>query len=576
MKIAIYRRSNQSRRVRVGIPVVTALCVLGGTASAEPAYETSAKPVYDLLDVATTGFGSLNAREINEDGQAIASGSFQQGFFWDGMTLRRADTDESLLAGINDSGLVVGGIERGFIWDGIGELVRLGSVEPFIPFSTPVDINNRGQVVGAASSNFGDLLPFLWEDGTIRELPGLGGDRGRASAINEFGQVAGSAETNGGLEHAFLWDGETHDLGSLGGSRISVAAINNLGQVVGRADTADGSSHAFLWDGRKMYDLGTLGGAASAAAAINDEGQVIGNADTADGHSHAFLWDGKMHDLGTLGGGTSRARAINRLGQVVGNAETEEGTTHAFLWNGSMHDLNDLIDPSDPLEPVVILANAGDINSRGQIVANGSDTSDTSNPPPREHMYIVSLIDADGDGIRDGEDNCPTVANPYQADKNGDGFGDECVHPTAKIAFDAEVDPTVIIDAYARVGRGAVIGARSEIGSSTLLRQGVAIGSDVRIGTQSVVKLETHVGDGSRIGDYVVIGQGAMIFANVTIGDATLIGQAALICPGADIGKGARIGQQALVRTNATVPAGGAVRGRKDPPSFADCALPAE
>ena len=64
------------------------------------------------------------------------------------------------------------------------------------------------------------------------------------------------------------------------------------------------------------------------------------------------------------------------------------------------------------------------------------------------------MIDADGDGIRDGEDNCATVPNPYQADKNGDGFGDECIHPTAKIAFDADVDPTVIVDAYARVGRG--------------------------------------------------------------------------------------------------------------------------
>ena len=306
---------------------------------------------------------------------------------------------------------------------------------------------------------------------------------------------------------------------------------------------------------------------------INDHGQVIGIADTADGHSHAFLWDGKMHDLGTLGGDTSRAVAINELGQVVGSAETEEGTTHAFLWNGSMHDLNDLIDPSDPLEPFVTLENAGDINTRGQIVADGSDTSDTNR---REHMYIVSPIDADGDGVRDGEDNCPTVPNPDQDDRNRDGFGDECVHPTAKIAFDADVDPTVIIDAYARVGRGAVIGARSEIGWGTLLRQGVDIGSDVSIGTLSLVRQETHVGDGSRIGDYVVIGQRAMIFANVTIGDATLIGQAALICPGADIGKGARIGKQALVRTNATVPAGGTVPGRKHPPSFADCALPAQ
>ena len=165
MNIAIYRRSNKSRRIRVGVPVATALCVLGSAISAEPAYETSAEPVYELLDVATR-FGSLNAREINEDGQAIWSGSLRQGFFWDGTALRQADTDESLLAGINDSGLVVGGIERGFIWDGIGELVPLGSVRQGIPFSTPVDINNRGQVVGAASSNFGDVLPFLWDDGT--------------------------------------------------------------------------------------------------------------------------------------------------------------------------------------------------------------------------------------------------------------------------------------------------------------------------------------------------------------------------------------------------------------------------
>ena len=284
----------------------------------------------------------------------------------------------------------------------------------------------------------------------------------------------------------------------------------------------------FLWDGRKMHDFGTLGGAASTALDINDDGQVIGIADTADGDSHAFLWDGKMHDLGTLGGDTSRAQAINRRGQVVGNAETEEGTTHAFLWNGSMHDLNDLIDPSDPLEPVVTLADAGDINSRGQIVADGSDTS-VQQSSSGEHMYIVSLIDADGDGIRDGEDNCPTAGNPHQTDKNGDGFGDECVHPTANIVFDADVYPTVINDAYARVGvRCDSRTQRDRIG--TLLRQGVDIGSDVTIGTQSLVRLEAHVGDGSRIGDYVCR-ERALIFANVTIGDATLIGQGALSAP---------------------------------------------
>jgi hypothetical protein len=34
--------------------------------------------------------------------------------------------------------------------------------------------------------------------------------------------------------------------------------------------------------------------------------------------------------------------------------------------------------------------------------------------------------DLDGDGVLDGEDNCPTVENPSQADTDGDGEGDAC------------------------------------------------------------------------------------------------------------------------------------------------------
>jgi hypothetical protein len=34
--------------------------------------------------------------------------------------------------------------------------------------------------------------------------------------------------------------------------------------------------------------------------------------------------------------------------------------------------------------------------------------------------------DADGDGVTDGSDNCPTVANPSQADCNQNGIGDAC------------------------------------------------------------------------------------------------------------------------------------------------------
>jgi len=39
---------------------------------------------------------------------------------------------------------------------------------------------------------------------------------------------------------------------------------------------------------------------------------------------------------------------------------------------------------------------------------------------------VTLLTDTDTDGIPDAGDNCPTVANPDQADSNGNGIGDAC------------------------------------------------------------------------------------------------------------------------------------------------------
>jgi hypothetical protein len=41
-------------------------------------------------------------------------------------------------------------------------------------------------------------------------------------------------------------------------------------------------------------------------------------------------------------------------------------------------------------------------------------------------FVVPGLVDSDGDGIEDRFDNCPAVANPDQADCDGDGVGDAC------------------------------------------------------------------------------------------------------------------------------------------------------
>jgi probable HAF family extracellular repeat protein len=109
---------------------------------------------------------------------------------------------------------------------------------------------------------------------------------------------------------AFFWSNDgtrMHDLGTLGGTESYAFALNDLGQVVGTADTLGAlKSHAFVWmnDGTPMKDLGTLGGTTSVAYDINVSGQVTGSASLAAKFvRHAFLWrnDGtKLPDLNKL------------------------------------------------------------------------------------------------------------------------------------------------------------------------------------------------------------------------------------------------------------------------------------
>ena len=61
-------------------------------------------------------------------------------------------------------------------------------------------------------------------------------------------------------------------------------------------------------------------------------------------------------------------------------------------------------------------------------------TSPTSPSPDQQEMTFdevikgSKLIDADRDGIPNGDDNCPGVANADQKDTNRNGIGDACEH----------------------------------------------------------------------------------------------------------------------------------------------------
>lgn len=208
-------------------------------------------------------------------------------------------------------------------------------------YSGPVAINERNQIVGTGDSCSSDV--FLWQNGRAVGLGGLGGaamqgvwpgmspDGVLQLGINDRGEVAWTAESEQpGATYPLLWrKGRLINLdGPLSFSDMS--AINDRGQVVGSA-RADDSYHAFLWQGGRKIDLGSLSRSpsdASDAAAINNQGQIVGSSGPADSSARAFLWQsGRMTGIGTpLGepgtpagdqGVQSRAIAISNRGQVI-------------------------------------------------------------------------------------------------------------------------------------------------------------------------------------------------------------------------------------------------------------------
>ena len=101
---------------------------------------------------------------------------------------------------------------------------------------------------------------------------------------------------------------------------------------------------------------------------------------------------------------------------------------------------------------------------------------------------------------------------------------------------DALIDPTAVLPASIRVGRGSFINACAVIGGASFIGEHVLINRAVSLGHHSLV------------GDYVSIGPGATLASNIQVGDGATIGAGAVIVPNIRIGRDAVIGAGSLVR----------------------------
>jgi len=224
-------------------------------------------------------------------------------------------------AGVNEQGQIVGGvtwlnsvIQYSFVYQkgATTDLPALGSTgEP----GAATAINNRGEIVGF--SGFQPERCFLYSHGLIQDLGNFGGTESAPTAINDAGEIVGYSTTVSNVEmRAFLYsEGRMIDLGGLPGVHPSpftnsaygdqiqltshATAINNWGEIVGSALAANGATHAFLYSRGAMTDLNDLvrlthtNGPPGfltliSANGINDWGQIVGV---------GSYWDGK-HESG--------------------------------------------------------------------------------------------------------------------------------------------------------------------------------------------------------------------------------------------------------------------------------------
>ena len=173
--------------------------------------------------------------------------------------------------------------EYAVLWQPDGGQLRLELNQDYIQSATALAINNVGQIVGMV-----DGIPFIYDDGDFELIGFPGSQVGRATSVNDRGQVAGYASSAKGYDHAFFWDsGETRALGTFGGKGSTASGVNNHGHVVGEAgmpgsDPNEGwNYHAFLWLGSDLIDLNehirkSHGWTVRNATGINDHGQICG------------------------------------------------------------------------------------------------------------------------------------------------------------------------------------------------------------------------------------------------------------------------------------------------------------
>ena len=176
----------------------------------------------------------------------------------------------------------------------------------------------------------------------MSDLGTLGGDGSQAFGLNDRGQIVGAATTADGVSHAFRWDprsGRMADLGVLPGHVVSFARdVNELGQVVGTSAESPTAPRGLPVESAHPDDeRDRRAGRRPERGAGGQRPWLrrLGRG-AVHGANHAFVWSPVTRvatDLPGLAGGDSEAHDVNTTLRIAGPARAANGQFTAVLWD---------------------------------------------------------------------------------------------------------------------------------------------------------------------------------------------------------------------------------------------------
>ncbi|HEY3837906.1 MAG TPA: hypothetical protein VGL72_15095, partial [Bryobacteraceae bacterium] len=382
---------------------ITGRCTINGLTHGFLLATTRPPLRYSLIDLGTVGPSPGQPLAVSNNrlvaGTVVMANGFPNAVVWTPtgvMTNLGSAGLNSIAFGINDTALTVGGGE--------------------IAFQDPGGEDFCGTVAMGLTGTGAICAAFASQYGTTRALETLGGANATAKAVNNRGQIVGTAE-NTNLDpvcpspqkYQFkpaLWQGaEVQELPTAAGDSNGIAyGINENGEIAGGSGNCAAFDpnnlwylhplHALLWQAGRTIDLGNLGGQGqfmgNFARLVNNLGEAVGWSDTAGNQAtHAFRWTPNtgMQDLGTLAGdGHSIGLAINDQGVITGiSIAADFSSLRAIVWRGGvMTDLNQLV----PAMSTLYLLTACSINSSGEITGFAVDAGGNL------HGYLATPVAA--------------------------------------------------------------------------------------------------------------------------------------------------------------------------------------